>query len=181
MPVKFQCETIIITLNLDFTRFGGKTSYRLVNRGPERGHVQNWNLVIIVPADGLTPDGARPSASTLLTRKLFMISSFLYILAHWELIILPVQNDSDVNCGISVILEMEIQQFITHPSLCSDIDGEPCSVYSDIDGEPCSGALWSMPFTDGLVQDCVESNDGSTVLYKAISMIFHSQYLFQVL
>ena len=37
MPVKFQCETIIITHNLAASRLheiGGKTSYRLVNRGP---------------------------------------------------------------------------------------------------------------------------------------------------
>ena len=37
MPVKFQNDRIIITPNLTasgLTRFGGKTSYRLVNRGP---------------------------------------------------------------------------------------------------------------------------------------------------
>ena len=34
VPVKFQSDTTIATSNLVASRFGGKTSYRLVNRGP---------------------------------------------------------------------------------------------------------------------------------------------------
>ena len=42
-------------------------------------HICNWQLVIIVPADGLAPDGARPSAGTMLTAlDVSMISMMLY-------------------------------------------------------------------------------------------------------
>ena len=50
MSVKFQSNTTIITSNLAalrLQRFGGKTSYRLVNRGPELIYV--FKLRIILP------------------------------------------------------------------------------------------------------------------------------------
>ena len=35
-------------------------------------YIQDMNVVITVPADGLAPNGARPSAGTMLTTKLDM-------------------------------------------------------------------------------------------------------------
>ena len=55
--------------------------------------VQNLNLVITVPADALAPNGARPSAGTVLTEKLAMFS----LKFHWLSMILCtgdiIQND----------------------------------------------------------------------------------------
>ena len=38
--------------------------------------IYDTSLVITVPADGLAPNGARPSAGTLVTTKLCIIYSF---------------------------------------------------------------------------------------------------------
>ena len=45
MPVKFQSDTIIITSNLVAVRFCYKTSYRLVNRGPEVRLLKHRSLI----------------------------------------------------------------------------------------------------------------------------------------
>ena len=42
-------------------------------------YILDQYLVIIVPADGLVPNGARPSADTVSTNK---ISIFLHVFAH---------------------------------------------------------------------------------------------------
>ena len=42
----------------------------------------NPNFVINVPADGLIPNGARPSAGTVLTEKLNLFSSSLYMVIN---------------------------------------------------------------------------------------------------
>ena len=41
-------------------------------------NISNQNLVITVPADGLAPNSARPSAGTVLITKSYMIFLMLY-------------------------------------------------------------------------------------------------------
>ena len=41
--------------------------------------IQDTNLVIIVPADGLAPSGARPSAGTVMTTKFTTMFRQLFI------------------------------------------------------------------------------------------------------
>ena len=47
--------------------------------------IQDLNFVITVPADGLAPNGARPSVGTLLTAKLAIVEQTMNRQIKWDI------------------------------------------------------------------------------------------------
>ena len=119
MPIKFQSDTTIITSKLrlrNFTRFGGKMSYRLVNRGTENRTTSgdHQNSLGALPSTVTKQRWRSPTSGVI---SLIIFPSYfpfncknfsLYWMHHHQVLHMPRQ----LSCRVKHKLSLVYQNFI---------------------------------------------------------------------
>ena len=88
--------------------------------------IQNLNLAITVPADGLAPNGARPSAGTVLTANYHISFTVLLMINEFDYIFLSLEVVSSIPDGSTIIFRF-LCGFIC-VSLCQSIKIKPTNI-----------------------------------------------------